>query len=501
MNQVIVLFVKIRERNQSKAYSKFNPKSIAVLLLVPFVTNLDLFYHQLAWSDDFAIRADSVDTGGKETFLQISANLRPLYALFLKVVFSRIIHESDVIYLQVFSLIGMFLLSFLVVKILFDRGFSSKFSLVIITMLNCLPSFQQYTHFTTITIFSWVCAGSTLAFYLIPKSNFRYFLLSLGLIFIGTLIYPPAALFGLALLSIDVAYEINQGKSIFSVSFIRKVKKTFLIYGIGSISGLCFAYAYGFFLEVQFAERTKLISSLSLLFEKCQWIFTHLFITEFRPFAIGAGDTRIVALQVLPAILLLTHAFILNTQVRVKLSILSLVIFPIISCIPNLVIAENQFEFRTLPGLCFGGMFVYMYLAVTQIKKIRSRLITSVTNVIVILLLSTIIVNSQWNAYELWTSPGKIRKEIVNSQASKLTKNVCVYLPDKSLEPLARLGIYSMRTDLQSEWVTDNLFVFIPTVPRDTKIYVVKEKSKCAESDSILDFSPLGNISYRRFIW
>ena len=110
MNQVIVLFVKIRERNQSKPYSKFNPKSIAVLLLVPFVTNLDLFYHQLAWSDDFAIRADSVNTGGKGTFLQISANLRPLYALFLKVVFSRIINENDVLYLQVFSLIGMWVI-------------------------------------------------------------------------------------------------------------------------------------------------------------------------------------------------------------------------------------------------------------------------------------------------------------------------------------------------------------------------------------------------------
>jgi hypothetical protein len=308
-------------------------------------------------------------------------------------------------------------------------------------------------------------------------------------------------LFGLALLSIDVAYEINQGKSIFSVLFMGKVKKTFFIYGIGSISGLSFAYACGFFLEVQFAERTKLITSLSLLFEKCQWIVTHLFITEFRPFAIGAGDTRIIALQVLPAILLLTHAFILNTPVRVKLSILSLIFFPIISCIPNLVIAENQFEFRTLPGLCFGGLFVYMYLAVTQINKIRCRLITSVRNVIVLVLLSTIVVNSQWNAYELWGSPGKIRKEIVNRQASKLTKRVCVYLPDKSLEPLARLGIYSMRTDLQSEWVTDNLFAFIPTISRDTQIFVVKEKSKCAQGDSILDFSPLGDISYRRFIW
>ena len=142
-----------------------------------------------------------------------------------------------------------------------------------------------------------------------------------------------------------------------------------------------------------------------------------------------------------------------------------------------------------------------MYLAVTQINKIRSRLITSVTNVIVLVFLSTIVVNSQWNAHELWTAPGKIRKEIVNSQASKLTKNVCVYLPDKSLETLARLGIYSMRTDLQSEWVTDNLFAFTPTISRDTQIFVVKEKSKCAEGDSILDFSPLGNISYRRFIW
>ena len=501
LNPVIVLFVKNRENNHSKTYSKFTPKNIAVLLLVPFVANLDLFYHQIAWSDDFAIKAESINTGGRETLLEISANLRPLYALFLKVVFSRITHENDVIYLQVFSLIGMCLLSLLLFKILFERGFSSKFSLVTITMLNCLPSFQQYTHFSTIAIFSWVCAGSTLAFYLISKSNFRYLLLSVALIFIGTLIYPPAALFGLALLSIDVTYEINQGKSIFSHTFMRKVKMTFLMYGIGSISGLIFAYAYGFILGVQFADRTKLITSLSLFIEKCQWIFTHLLISEFRPFAIGAGDMRIVALQVLPAIILLARALILNHSVKLKLSILSLIFFPIISCLPNLVIAENQFEFRTLPGLCFGGMFVYCYLAVTQLKKILSRLSISVTNVVILMLLSTIVVNSQWNSYELWTSPGKIRKEIVNSQASKLTKNVCVYLPDKSLEPLARLGIYSMRTDLQSEWVTDNLFVFIPTISRDTQVFVVKDKSNCVEGDSILDFSPLGDISYRRFIW
>jgi hypothetical protein len=203
----------VRESTKNLTSKPFllSPKLASIVVLITILTNIDLFFRQIAWSDDFAIKADSLNSGGKETFLEITANLRPLFALYLKYTFAKVIHEEDIFFLQLFSLIGMALLGIVLYQILRDRGFSQKFSLIIIFVTNCLPTFQQYTHFATISIFTWVCFGSAFAYYLIPQTRYTFW--SCFLITIGTLVYPPAAMFGLALISIDLAQEINLGGS------------------------------------------------------------------------------------------------------------------------------------------------------------------------------------------------------------------------------------------------------------------------------------------------
>lgn len=498
---MLVIVHAMREVNRTQ-FSKpftFTPKILAVISLIPIISNVDLFFRQVAWSDDFAMRGDSLISGGRETFLQITANLRPLFALFLKATFTKIVYEENILILQLFSLIGMILLNIILLKILRDREFSQKFAVTLIFIANCLPSFQQYTHFATISIFTWVCAGSAIAYHLIPKSKYAFwpFLLILA----GMLIYPPAALFGLTLISIDLAQEVILGKSIFTSAFRTKLQKIFLVYATGSLSGLLFAYTFGYLLDVQFAERTKLITSIPILLEKIQWVISYLFITSIRPLAIGAGDNIIITFQVLPVLLLIAITTMSFRNLRQQVTILALFIFPLVSSLSNIVIAENQFEFRTLPGLCFGGLFACLFLIKLQIQRLPTKFSPRITHSILGLVLSVILVNSHWNSYELWAAPGNVRQEVIAKNISNLTENVCLYLPNESLKPLARLGIYSMRSDLQSSWVTNNIFAFIPSVARSTKTYVVNERENCGVNDQMIDFSQLSKLPFRKFVW
>lgn len=477
----------------------FNRKVTLYVSAITIITNIDLFFRQFAWSDDFAIRADSVESGGSNTFYQVVGNLRPLYALFLKFTFVGIIREESILFLQLFSLLGMLLLNLIILKILRDRSFGIKFSLILILLTNCLPTFQQYNHFATISIFTWVCAASAVAYHLIPSSRYAFwpFLITLT----GTLIYPPAALFGLTLISIDLVQEINRGGSIFSISIKNKIRRILLVYGIGSMSGLTIAYFVGYLLDVQFAERTKLISTPTLLLDKVQFVVSYLFITSIRPLAIAAGDPKVIILQVIPILSLIVASLMTYHNWRQRASILALFVFPLISSVSNVIIAENQFEFRALPGLSFGGLFACLFLIKLQILKISIKFSRKVLSLTLVLLISAIIGNTQMNAYELWGAPASLRKEIVENSVSNLTKNVCLYVPVEAIKPLPRLGVYSMRSDLQSSWVTQNIFVFNPSVPSGTKTYVVDKRASCIASDLVIDFSSLTKLRYRKFVW
>lgn len=486
-------------KNQFSKPIPLSPKPSSIVLLITILTNFDLFFRQIAWSDDFAIRADSLKSGGNETFLQITANLRPLYALYLKFAFARVVKEEHIFFLQLFSLVGMVLLGLVLFQILRDRGFSQRFSLFVIFVTNCLPTFQQYTHFATISIFTWVCFGSALAYHLVPHARYTFW--PCFLLAAGTLIYPPAALFGLALISIDLAQEISHRGQNLSGALKAKIQRIFLVYGSGTLTGILIAYTVGYFFDVQFAERTKLITNFNLLFEKIQFVVSYLFITSIRPLAIGAGDNRIIALQVLPIMLLIFLTVMSYQEVHKKILILALFIFPLISSASNIVIAENQFEFRTLPGLTFGGFFVCLFLMKLQIQRFFKKISSKIVYSILTLILTFVLVNSQWNSYELWTSPGIVRQEAIAISIPRLSKNVCLYIPSDSIKPLPRLGIYSMRSDLQSSWVTDNIFAFSPNVSRSTKTYVENEIGDCKANDLIIDFSQLGKLPFRKHVW
>jgi hypothetical protein len=273
------------------------------------------------------------------------------------------------------------------------------------------------------------------------------------------------------------------------------------VYGIGSLTGLTFAYMVGYFLDVELAERTKIISNSTLLLDKIQFTFSYLFITSIRPLAIAGGDYRIIALQIVPILVLLVITIISYHNGYQRISILALYVFPLISSVSNIVIAENQFEFRTLPGLCFGGLFACLFLIKLQIPKLLIKVSSKAINAMLILLLSVIVANSQWNSYELWAAPANVRQEVIKTNFQNLTENVCLYLPNDSIKPLARLGIYSMRSDLQSTWVTQNIFVFIPSVPRSIETYVVNDRKNCKAKDLIMDFSSLSKLPYRKFVW
>jgi hypothetical protein len=146
-----------------------------------------------------------------------------------------------------------------------------------------------------------------------------------------------------------------------------------------------------------------------------------------------------------------------------------LLLIPLLGALPNLLILENQFEFRTLTSTYAMSLTLWAYClyeilqSVFQSNRLKNRLTSYNSNradaLICIPLVLFTVFHTQQDSRDLWVKPSLIRDQITDATLqnieAKNKRSICMVISDQLYVPLDRLGIYSMQSDLVSSWVPE----------------------------------------------
>lgn len=479
-----------------------------ILITTFLVVNQNAVFRPQLWSDDFMIVRDA-HSRINLTWTQCIADLRPIFAIFLKYAFGFIGKESDVWILHAFASVGIILLTLSIYQFLRKRKHTQGFALTLSASLICLPTFQEYVYFATASVFAWICWLSLVSYNFLSSVKRLRPTAGVTILIFCFLCYPPAAFFGLALLSVDVLQKGLKTNRFSVVNSLKDYRIILIGYAVAAILSYICAITIKVVLEVPLALRTQMVSNPRDVFSKVKWVLTRLAATEFRPFAVSTSSMILLLFSV--SIGLGFYFFALLKLRKQKFSgwlafLITLPLIPIMSAAANMIPRENQFEFRTLPGLAFGGIYLIFYsLSQLSLWRVGSNLKRKKYSQIFIALILLVPVgcNAIAQSSELWFNPSSVRDSVISHFDPQVDENVCIVLPKSLNVPLKRLGMWSQRTDLVSQWTTDSILYFVGR--RHGRTYKVTEvvdtSSQCLPNHSILDFSQLMVVGHQRFIY
>ena len=112
----------------------------------------------------------------------------------------------------------------------------------------------------------------------------------------------------------------------------------------------------------------------------------------------------------------------------------------------------------------------------------------------------TILFNTQRDSRKLWVEPSSIRDAITWSALQKLdvngTEPICMVIPSSVYTPLNKLGVYSLKSDLASSWVTEpymRLKLEQSNLDLGREIFVAREVTECKSPSIVINYSALGS--------
>ena len=139
--------------------------------------------------------------------------------------------------------------------------------------------------------------------------------------------------------------------------------------------------------------------------------------------------------------------------------------FPmVLTLIPIMITSDNQIEFRVLPGYSWGIAALATFFLLISIDLLLRLLIenakvrgfTLLIVPAVLSLVAVLTINSHYT--DLFGGPYQKKNAFLNTSISSCLKNgtiksVLVIAPKLPFPSFQRLGVFSMSTDLASEWV------------------------------------------------
>lgn len=474
--------------NRLKKYARIfkNTENHSYILLASYCIfiSIPLLYRPYFWADSFSYIAINDRDTLDNSLLQVVQNFRPLYALFLQFSGEWFRSTGDLRLMIIITLTGAIYFSSLLMRILIFMSFSKLFATFAALLFLVLPTFQNYFYDPVMWPMTWTAALVLKAYLLVKSEGTGKSWIAVCLLVACSLVYQPIyALFILLIfLQMSQSLLLNTGaiRDILKVnlgSVIVFTKSFFISFGIGNLT--IFIY------NLEPATRTLILGNLDEILEKLKWVGSVIFATFMRPFA---TNTSSVFISVSLIIGLCYSSFVLYESFRLSLrNLLGVMLIPIggiISIFPLLIVSQNQFEYRSIPGL---GLASLLWL-ITSMKILFQKLKLSGASKLFYSIIFTIIMtsNSYLLSQELWIIPTSSR-DIVLKQVKENAVGACLVIPKEAESRIKRLGIYSLRTDLVLSWVIENL-----TNIDGEKIEIKRVASSlndCGESRFNLDMS------------
>jgi hypothetical protein len=331
-----------------------------------------------------------------------------------------------------------------------------------------------------------------------------------SLLILSFLIYPAGSMFYFLSYFIDFMARFRENtKFLSNINHLVKATLKFLSFFLLSV---LIARAISSLYGIKQTSRIEPINSLDSLFEKVVWVMSRIFVSEYRIFTVASPTPRQAATELIIVVATLTF-FVLKPQKGLNINRIlnfSLMLFiPLLGALPNLIIRENQFEFRTLTATYAISLVFWVFC----INEILQRIFTSsyrkghhnvmhankalYATFISLVLLITFYV--QEDSKNLWVKPSIERDEItlaaLNNNNFNGRESICMVIPQEVFSPLNKLGIYSIRTDLVSSWVPEpymRMQLKNFKVEEDIRIFVKKDMNDCDKSNTLIDYKSLG---------
>lgn len=407
------------------------------------------------WSDDYAALIGT--SGFAEHVLRDG---RPTSAGIVYLAFSALGTATGAWILRFLALVALSLI-YLFVDRSIRHSTNYKFATLSVAVALCLPSFQMYVHWTVTWHFLWVALAGLYAFQLWSSRQIVPKIIGVLLLVLALTSYPPTALFYFAAIAVS-----NSLNSMSSKTFIRETFRGLTLLAVsGAVSVIVASLtlrSYGLAPNA----RVKLVGVHEIP-AKIVWFLTRPLVVGLRPFTIDSPRPIFAAFTALPVLVMLfvgvkrqsqelSEGFILRAF-AVSLPLL-------VTLAPIIFTSDNQIEFRLLSGLCWGTTSLASFFLLVEVKEWFQRhdagrrlaRATLVTAASALALIAVSTVNLHYEGF--FGDPYRVKTTFLNGKISKCLDNddsekILVLPPKKPFHSLARLGVFSMSSDLASPWV------------------------------------------------
>ena len=474
--------------------------SFQVFVFLPALRN------PIPWGDDWAYIYFANDSN-RSVLHDAIASGRPILGIVDQFAYQSVFITSNLIILQLLSLSGLLLLQLAFYSKLIKSGFGCQISFFASLALILIPGIQGYVYFLSCFPYSWACLFGYLSYSLINSSAGKHKAIGCILLTGSFLIYPAGAMFYFLGYFTDFILRFKQ-ESKFR-SNIAHLFGAILKIGLCSAVAMLIGKVARSFYGIEQASRIEFVSNIESFIEKVVWASTRLFVSEFRVFTVASPSALRAAIEA-SVLFSLFVIFILKPFKSLTwnktFNYCLLLAIPLLGAIPNLIIRENQFEFRTLTAtyamsLVLWAFFLQQFLKeifVSDILKNRfaSQNVNKAIGICCVLLLLPAVFYVQRDSRNLWIEPSLARDEITQESLQDIKtvnkSSICMVIPEQVYAPLKRLGVYSMRSDLVSGWVPESYMrKQLESFNLDTnrKVAVHKNEGDCDPFAILIDYN------------
>jgi hypothetical protein len=466
------------------------------------------FLNTLPWSDDWGYIYYVNDSSRNIAQDAIAAG-RPLLALLDQMAYQSSFILDNLMVLQLISLLAILILQVAIFKSLKQKQFSNSVSILVPLVLILIPGIQGYVYFLSCFPYTLACLLGFISYSLVNSSQTNRVISGCTLFVFAFLIYPPGAMFYFLGHYIELLLKFRNGVSF--RSNLNHLLHAILRLVFCSALSVVSVIPFRLFFQVDQSSRIEFLNSLEDFQEKFAWVFSRIFVSEFRIFTVAspsAGQAAIETMFVFAFFVLFVLKPIKELTLTRVFNFGLLLLVPILGALPNLIILENQFEFRTLTStfamssilfvLAINEMFTMLFRSGKLSTKLASKQSEKTVFLACLPFVFVVAYSAQQDSRDLWIEPSLIRDKITHAALQELNFEdndpICMVIPEQIYSPLKKLGIYSMQTDLVSSWVPEPYIKYQLehfSLDPERKITVSRIEEECDSSDAIIDYSGL----------
>jgi hypothetical protein len=447
---------------QVGSFSLVNISLLAILFLyLPIILKEQIF------SDEYDLLGD-----GSALAEHIREDGRPVGAIVYKFMAFIVDDPADLTILRVISLCSALILLKLLSREFLKIESNTYVQIILISSLF-LPSFVLFITWAMLSYFMISTTLSFIAFGLWESKKLSLRVIALFLQILVLLIYPPAGFTAFALYGSILAISndtLQQG--------IKRIVDWMifsLIAGTVAVSAVIVDSKQN---GTSLNERVNFVSAADLT-EKIAWLFSRPLLISTRFFDIRSPSSASAAL----GFLLFTIVILVGFRHKFKSWLLAfqrIVLFLIsllLSITPIAISVDNQFDYRLILGPSVAAYTIFLYLLINLIHRRNPRNYISFYVLIIALFLGIFSMYS--HSMKLFIEPYYSKKEIITEalnscfSRSGQPSRIMLIQSENKFDQRMNLGLYSMKTDLASEWVPKPSFELallelrLPTVPVD----------------------------------